>query len=327
MKKVLGLGNVLVDVMTTLENDNLLSEFALPKGSMQHVDLEKSNQILASTSNLQKEQAAGGSAANTINGLANLGVQTAFIGKTGKDELGEFFSKDLVKNKIKPLLHQSETTGTGRVVALVSKDSERTFATYLGASIELTGDDLIEDHFKGYDYFHIEGYSVQDHGLIRRAVEIAKKQKMIISIDLASYNVVEDNLDFLHQILEEYIDIVFANEEEAKAFTKCEPEEALDVLSGLCRIAVVKMGKNGSLVKKGKDVYAIKAINATPIDTTGAGDLYASGFIYGLLKQYDLEKCGNIAAIAAGNVIEVVGPKMNEQRWEKIRKEIADLEA
>ena len=135
------------------------------------------------------------------------------------------------------------------MVFITAPNAERTFAVYLGSAIELGPDDLKPEYFQGYDYFHIEGYLVQNQFLLRRAVELAKAAGAIISIDMASYNVVESNLSFLHDIIENYVDIVFANESEARAYTKKEPREALDEIAQSCKIAVVKLGPDGSMVK------------------------------------------------------------------------------
>jgi len=319
MTKVLGMGNALVDIMTKLESEKTLELFSLPKGSMQLVDLKDSDKVNNGTEGFEKTIASGGSAANTIHGLAKLNVETGFIGKVGDDEFGMFFQSDMEKSHITPLLLTS-STATGKAIALITPDSERTFATYLGAAVELSPDDIRPEHFDGYDYFHIEGYLVQNHNLIKKAVELAKEKGLIVTLDMASYNVVEDNLDFLNEILEKYVDIVFANEEEAKAFTGKEPEEALNGFSELCDISVVKIGKHGSLVKKNGKIYKVGPIEAHSIDTTGAGDSYAAGFIYGLIKGFTLDKCGAAGSILAAKTIEVVGPKMNNKKWAEARE-------
>ncbi|MFC2100288.1 adenosine kinase [Bacteroidota bacterium] len=324
MEKVLGMGNALVDIMTRLESDELLEKFALPKGSMQLVDKDFSDKILNQTSHLEKQQSSGGSAANTIHGLSNLGVSVGFVGKTGKDRLGQFFNSDLEKKNIHPILFSSEND-SGRAIALVSPDSERTFATYLGASIELSEADLSPSIFEGYKYFHIEGYLVQNHDLFRKAVRLAKENYLLVSLDMASYNVVEENRDFLNSVINEYIDIVFANEEESKSFTGLDPEQALNAISEHCEIAVVKLGKDGSLVKNKKRIYKIGATEANCIDTTGAGDLYAAGFLYGLVNEMPLNKCGELGAILGSNVIEVMGAKMDDARWNKIKELIKQI--
>jgi len=317
MTKVLGMGNALVDIMIKHNDDKILEEFGLPKGSMQLVDKAFSGKILEGTRSFSRQQTSGGSAANTIHGLANLGISAGFLGTVGNDEFGDFFRKDMEENLIKPILfHGMEDTG--RAVALVSPDSERTFATYLGAAIELSSGNISSVIFNGYSYFHIEGYLVQNHDLIRNAVKLAKENNLIVSLDMASYNVVEENLDFLRMLIREYVDIVFANEEEAKAFTGEEPEKALNTISKLCEIAIVKTGKSGSLIQKGDDIFRVGIIDVKSIDTTGAGDMYAAGFLYGLINKFSLDKCGKIGSVLAGKVIEVIGAKISEQGWGEV---------
>ena len=324
MTKIIGLGNALVDIIVFIDEDELLEKLDLPKGSMQLVDIEKSSMIRKACEHLPSSFASGGSAANTIYGLAKLGVETSFIGKIGKDDYGRIFKEDLEKSNIKPVLLTSDTH-SGRAVALISPDRERTFATHLGAAIELDADDLHTDHFSGHDIFHIEGYIVQNNELLEKAVKLAKENGMDISLDLASYNVVEDNLEFLRYIVKEYVDIVFANEEESKSFTGKEPLEALNELAEFCRIAVVKIGKEGSLVKSGEDVFKIDAIDVELVDTNGAGDIYAAGFLYGLSRGWSLDKCGKTGAILAGKIIEISGARLDETGWEKAMKLIVSI--
>ena len=324
-KKVLGLGNALVDIMTQLEDESLLLSFDLPKGSMQLVDKIKSDQVVEGTKHLETSLAAGGSAANTINGLAKLGASCGFIGKIGTDSFGEFFSNDMIASGIQPLLIKSETE-SGRAVALISPDTERTFATYLGAAVELSDVDLKPEHFAGYDYLHIEGYLVQNHALIEKALQLAKAEGLLVSLDLASYNVVEDNLAFLQEMSKKYVDILFANEEEARAFTGEEnPEKALDIIADIVDIAIVKVGKNGSFIKKDGKKYKVGVIEVGSRDTTGAGDLYAGGFLFGLMNDLSLDKAGQIGSVLSGNVIEVIGAKMDEERWAKITEAVNNI--
>ena len=325
MSKVLGIGNALVDLLVQLDNDNLITEVGLLKGSMQLVDKDFKNLVFSKTQKLNRAQASGGSSANTIHGLASLGVETGYIGKVGNDELGGFFTADMKKNHIKPFLKISETE-TGVASTLISPDSERTFGTFLGAAVEVGADDLEESVFTGYQFFHIEGYLVLNTLLVEKALKIAKAKNMTVSLDLASFNVVEANLEFLREITAKYVDVVFANEEEAKAFTGKEPEAALNEIASMCTLAVVKIGKNGSLMQQGDDVYRVGAIPAKVIDTTGAGDLYAAGFLYGLTKGLSPDRCGHIGALLAGNVIQVVGAKIPTEAWDGIKKMVKRLE-
>ena len=323
--KILGMGNALVDIMTELPDDCLLEELDLRKSSMQLVDKGFSNHVLEKIQPLKKSEISGGSAANTICGLAAMGIQTAFIGKVGRDRLGEIFEKDLIRNGIHPMLQYSDNE-TGHVLALVSPDSERTFATHLGAAVELEPDDLNSSMFQGYTHFYIEGYLVQHHELIRRAVELAKENSLDVILDLASFNVVEDNLNFLRFLVKEYADIVFANADEARVFTNGKnPEDALNEIAKDCWIVVVKMGKDGSMIQNGKKVYQISACKVNCIDTTGAGDLYAAGFLYGMLNQLDLPICGEMGSILAGKVIEVIGGRIPDATWPEIKDRIKNI--
>lgn len=324
MKKVLGMGNALTDILLQIENDSVLEKLNLPKGSMQLVDEGKSKEITDLLSNITPKMATGGSASNTINGITRLGAKAGFVGKVGTDFVGDFFKSDMINNGVTPHL-QLSATPSGQCTVLVSADGERTLCTFLGAACELGADDLNEKMFEGYDIFHIEGYLVQNHDLIRTAVKLAKQAGLQVSIDLASYNVVEANLDFLNEIIREYVDVVFANEEEAKAFTGKQPEDALIHISEHCDIAVVKIGKEGSYVKSGEEKVQVKPRLANCIDTTGAGDLYAAGFLYGLACGYSLEVCGKIGSLVSGNVVEVLGAKMTDDVWAEIHAEVKNI--
>ncbi len=324
MKKILGMGNALTDILLQIDNDNILSELALPKGSMQLIDETKAVEISDFLHHIQPKMATGGSASNTINGITKLGTEAGFFGKIGKDSIGEFFMNDSLKNGVTPHLNYSESP-SGRCTVLVSADGERTLCTFLGASCELTAADLSESIFIGYDIFHIEGYLVQNHELIRTAVQLAKNAGLKVSIDLASYNVVESNFAFLQEIISEYVDIVFANEEEARAFTGEVPEKALEKIAQMCDIAVVKIGKDGSYIQSGDIKVTVMPRPANCIDTTGAGDLYAAGFLYGLANNYSHEVCGNIGSLVSGKVVEVLGAKMDEETWTKIYTEIDSI--
>jgi sugar/nucleoside kinase (ribokinase family) len=322
MKKVLGLGNALTDILLQIEDDSILSQIGFPKGSMQLIDEQKVLEISGVFSGYSKKMAAGGSSANTICGITKLGGEAGFVGKIGKDQVGEFFSRDLVKNGVLPQMLRSANP-SGSCTVLVSPDGERTMCTFLGAASELLASELNVEMFKGYDIFHIEGYLVFNQELIRRAVQLAKEAGLTISIDMASYNVVEANLDFLGEIVSEYVDIVFANEEEARAFTGLEPLEALYKISEQCAISVVKVGKDGSYIKSGDQVIRIQPHTVNCIDTTGAGDLYAAGFLFGLSNDYSLEKCGNLGSFVSAKVVEVLGAKMPENVWSDIHISIS----
>ena len=307
MKSILGIGNALTDILAVLPDDSLLNTFHLPKGSMQHVDMETGDGIWAALKPLGVKYVAGGSAANTITCTAILGMPSGFIGKIGDDELGELFKSDQEQYGVKTTLLKSPHSSGRSMVFVSGGNAERTFAVYLGAALDLVPEDLRPEWFEGYDYFHIEGYLVQNQGLVRRAVEYARRAGCIISIDMASYNVVESNQTFLHDIVGKYVDIVFANETESKSFTKLDdPRAALDEIAKMCGIAVVKVGKDGSLVKSGDEYHFIEAWPADTIDATGAGDTYAAGFLYAHSLGLPLKVCGEAGSIIAAKVVEVI---------------------
>lgn len=326
MKKVLGMGNALTDILLQTPNNSVLDQLNLPKGSMQLVDIGKSKEITDILAGVVPVMAAGGSASNTINGITRLGGKAGFIGKIGKDSIGEFFVSDMKNNGADTHLLYGNLP-SGHCTVLVTPDGERTMCTYLGAACDLQPTDLNPDIFKGYDIFHIEGYLVQNHDLIRTAVKMAKQAGLMVSVDMASYNVVEANLDFLNEMVRQYVDIVFANEEEARAFTGKQPEEALLHIAEHCDIAVVKIGKDGSYVRAGNEQVDVAVRPSDCVDTTGAGDLYASGFLYGLANDYSLEVCGKIGSLVSGHVVEVIGAKMTDQAWSSIRQEVEHIVA
>jgi sugar/nucleoside kinase (ribokinase family) len=324
MKKILGIGNALVDIMTQINDDSILEKFGFPKGSMQLVDEAKSGMVKLATQKFRRVFTSGGSAANTVHGLSMIGAPVGFIGSIGEDELGDFFENDMKKAGVSTMLLRRDTV-TGTAVALISPDSERTFATHLGAAVELDDKDLRPEYFKGYDILYMEGYLIINRPLVERACMLAKENKMKVAIDMASFNVVEEQLNDFREIIEKYVDIVFANEDEARVFTGAGPEEALKRISESCEIAVVKVGSQGSLIKKGDEIVKVGTEKVNVRDTTGAGDLYASGFLYGYARSLDLEKCGLIGSLLAGNVIEIIGARMDTAQFTGLRESVKTI--
>jgi len=323
-KSILGIGNALIDVLIHISDDTVLQKFGLPKGSMTLVDSRLSEEIKKETKNNQRTVQTGGSAANTVHGIAKLGGKCGYIGKISDDEFGKFYIDDFCKNNINTHFFYSET-GTGHATGLISADSERTFGTYLGAAMELTAEEMTSEIFRDYGIMHIEGYLVQNHALIESAMKVAKESGLLVSIDMASFNIVAANIEFLHRVIREYVDIVFANEDEAQSLTGKNPEDALHLIGEMCQLAVVKLGAQGSLIKSGNRVFRIEAIPAKSVDTTGAGDIYASGFLYALAEGHDLETAGKLGSLLAGHVVEVVGAKIPEETWQMLAPQIEQI--
>lgn len=322
-KSVIGIGSALVDILTCIDDDAVLTELNLPKGSMQLVDNKTSEKISKSLKKFKSSMSSGGSAANTIHGLAKMGISTGFIFSVGKDDIGKIFEDSMKSVGVEPIVFHSDTpSGTAHVI--VSFDGERTFATNLGAAVELSKKQLSPEIFKDCDYCYVEGYLVDNRAVFKKTIELAKENNCKIVLDLASYNIVESNRDFLNELLPD-IDIVFANEEEAKSLTNKTPEEALEFIASKCEIAIVKVGSKGSYIKRGDEVVKIDCHKVKVVDTTGAGDMYAAGFLTGLIKDFDLKKCGELGSLLAENVIQVIGAKMDEERWNEIKRQFSKI--
>ncbi len=318
MRRVLGIGNALVDILSLTGSEAVPCTAGYPKGSMQLIGVETMRAIEHAVSPLERHIVTGGSAANTINGVAKLGAAAAFIGKVGRDAEGDFFKKDMEANGVRPMLLCGGLP-SGRCNVLVSEDGERTMFTYLGAANELCAEDLSPEMFRGYDIFHIEGYLVQNHALMECAGRMAKEAGLTVSIDMASFNIVEEELDFLKAFAERYVDVIFANEEEAYAFTGMRGEGAAEAMAACAGIAVVKMGSRGSVVCSRGTVERVSPNPVKCVDATGAGDIYASGFLFGMAHSLPLGVCARLGAMCAEAVIQRVGAKLPESEWSRIK--------
>ena len=325
MDKIIGMGNALVDVLVKIDDDSLLGKLHLPKGSMQLIQEATLSEIRKYTSGMKIHRSTGGSAGNTVCALAALGANPGFIGKVGQDETGAFFGDTLRQCGVNALLATCDLP-SGIASTFISTDGERTFGTYLGAAATLRAEDLSRKMFAGYNYLYIEGYLLQDHDLMLRAVQLAKEEGLQVCLDMASYNVVEAERDFFDQLIVKYVDIVFANESEALAYTGKAPHEALEEIASKCSIAVVKTGKEGSLVKKGTEVIQLLSCPVDNVlDTTGASAYYSTAFMYGLTCSYSLEKCVQISTILATAVIQEVGTTLPAKKWDEIKLNIESL--
>ena len=321
MKRVIGIGNALTDMLVNLSSDEVLTRYNIARGSMSLVDSKLQSEVSKAVAGRPYSLSLGGSADNTIRAMARLGAEVGFIGKVGRDTTGDFFEQALSNLGIQPVIFRGENR-SGKCVSLISPDGERTMLTHLGAALELHADEISEQVFTGYDCLYIEGYLVQNHTLISSVARKAKQCGLKVAIDLASFNVVAENIDFLRELVREYVDIVFANEDEAKTFSgESEPINALQYISEMCSLAIVKIGMKGALIKQGEQVVHVGIMAAAKrVDTTGAGDFYAAGFLYGLTLGLDLRQCGTIGAVTAGKVIEIVGTTLSDEAWEDIFK-------
>ncbi|MDR0304225.1 MAG: adenosine kinase [Chitinispirillales bacterium] len=321
-KFAIGVGSALMDIILQ-ETDEFLEQNKIVKGGMSLVEADFADKLLAKTQN-SVIIAPGGSACNTTIGLGRLSKTAKFIGCCGNDELGEKFKTALAKNNVKAQLTTADKADTGRVVSVVTPDAQRSMLTYLGASGYTDPAVFTPEIFAGAALVHIEGYLIFNEKLLRTVMANAKKADVKISLDLASFNIIEQNLDFVQSLVREYVDIVLANEDEAKAYTKKSDEkEALDIIAKDAQIAVVKLGKRGSLVKYENSVYEIAPVGEEKAkDTTGAGDLWASGFLYGIINNLPIEKAGFIGSLCGYEVCRILGAHIPDKRWESILEKI-----
>ena len=328
MTDILGIGNALVDALVQVKNEVIINELGLQKGGMQLIDTERYLQVQERIKNLNPVRTTGGSACNTLLAVAQLGGRAGLIGNVGRDEPGEFFANSFKALGVDTLLSYDDCLPTGVASTLITPDGQRTFGTYLGAAANLQPQQLKAEWFDSYRYFYIEGYLVQDHALIRRAVELAREAGLKVCIDLASYNIVADDRDFFAELLPQ-VDIVFANEQEAVALTGCDDAtHNVAQLARLCHIAVVKVGKRGVLVQRGTErIHCAAREVPHVVDTTAAGDYFAAGFMFALSQGRSLMTCARLGSLLAGHIIEVVGTALSADTWQRIKLAYEGFEA
>ena len=321
--KLIGIGSALVDQLAYV-SEEFVAGIEGDKGGMELVDHPSMVELLGALPE-HPYRVPGGSAANTVVGAARLGLETGLLSKIGDDEAGTFYRAAAKEAGIDDHAFKiSDDIATGTCISLVTPDSERTMRTFLGASATLGPDNISADDFQGYTHAHLEGYLLFNEALILHAMDCAKAAGCKISLDLAAPEVVNANMDKLPHTLDKYVDIVLANEDEAAAFADVrDEEEALNELAELCEIAVVKLGKRGALIKRGDERCAVPAYTVKAVDTTGAGDLWAAGFLYGLLNGKRLTVCGDLGAKVAAEVVKVTGAVIPEEVYIRLREEIA----
>lgn len=309
---VVGIGNAIVDVLAKV-GDAFLVERNLQKGNMTLMEAAAAGEIYADV--IPERQVSGGSAANTVAGLASLGADCAYIGKVHDDELGQLFKRDIGAVGIdcftKPLL---EGPATGRSVVLVTPDAQRSMFTYLGAAGKLMPEDIDEKIISEARTIFIEGYlwdEPEAHASIKKACDLAAKYGRDVAFSVSDVSSIlkhrQEMIDFIH----ENVRILFANEDEIKTlFATDSVEQALEMVKPLVDIAAVTRDARGSVVVHGREKIFVEAEKIeNVVDSTGAGDLYAAGFLYGLVKGRSLGTCATIGGIAAAEVITHYGAR------------------
>ena len=309
---VVGIGNALVDVLSQ-EGDGFIDRLQMAKGSMALIDTERAEEIYAAMGDTT--EASGGSAANTLSGVASFGGRAAYIGRVKDDGLGQAFSHDLNSLGVRfSAVKATDGDPTGRCMIIVTPDGERTLNTYLGASATLCADHLDTDLIASAKVTFLEGYLFdrpEAKDAFRVAAAAAHDAGRQVSLTLSDGFCVERHRDDFLDLVAEGVDILFANEDEiTKLYGVDTFDEGVEAVRGMCEIAAVTRGKQGSVVVTGNELVPVD-VHQVPkrVDTTGAGDLYAAGFLFGLTQGRPLLECGRLGSIAAAAVIGHIGPR------------------
>jgi sugar/nucleoside kinase (ribokinase family) len=316
--EVIGVGSPLVDLVLTVEERFLKTHVDGLKGGMHLVEAEVIRKILRD-GGVAPVMSAGGSASNATLGLANLGVRSAFIGSCGTDEHGEFYRTALKAQGCEPWLVAHPELPTGCVLSMVTPDAERTMRTCLGAAAALDPAHFTPESFRGAKVVMLEGYTLFNRDLTRAVARAAKEGGCELALDLASFEVVQANRAVIEELLDGYVDMVFANQDEAAAWNAAGAEAALEELSRHVPVAVVKLGKDGAMIARHGERVRVPACPVDAVDTTGAGDCWAAGFVAAHLRGLPIAECGRIGAMAGAAVVQVMGAQVPREQWLRVK--------
>lgn len=324
MKKIIGIGNPIVDEIAFVE-ESFLKEIEGAKGGMELLDetqLERIKSLLPKPLN----KIPGGSAGNTAFALARLGTQTAYLGKIGNCAVGNFYKESFTQLGGQTHAFKVGNSPNGNCLSLVTPDGERTMRTSLGAAIHLSPNEISKEDFLGYDHVHIEGYMIHNQDVLYKTLDIAKSNNCTVSYDLASFEIVNALRDSIKSILMDYVDILFANEDEAFAFTneaEFDSVKSAQVLNEFSDIAVVKLGAEGSIIAANNSISKVEANPVDQvIDTTGAGDLWAAGFLHGWAQGKSLEESARLGSLLGAAVVQTQGGSLDESQWETVLRTV-----
>ena len=314
---VIGLGNPMIEILAEAD-DSKLAGFGIVKGTGKAVKKEEQDEMLRGFREIKKT--AGDSTTNTLSALSILGARVALMGKIGNDESGIFFEKTIInKNFVSRLVKCDKATG--RCIVIVTKDGQRSFAYNLGAASDLKIEDIMARDMEESRMFHFTGYQLTDPSLKKAtlyALEIAKKNNLLISFDLADSGAVKSFLKEWKPIVDKYVNVLFANEAEAEAYTGLKAEEAVKKIKENA-VVCVKLGEKGSIINDNGKITRVKAVKAKAVDTTGAGDAYAAGILFGILRNMSFEKSGELASQISSKVVEQIGARLKEEHIRDIK--------
>ena len=314
--ELIGIGSPLVDLLLTVDDDFIANHAGGDKGGMKMVGAEHIDQ-LAAWSKRPPARAPGGAAANTTVGAANLGVRAAFIGCVGADEFGQYYRDSLARQGCGDRLITVDQP-TGRVLSLITPDAQRTMRTCLGATASLAPEAVARDWFAGARVAVVEGYLLFNHDLARTVIDAAHGAGAAVALDFASFEVVHANREVIADLLPK-VELAFVNEDEATAWHQAGPEAALADLADRVELAAVKLGKDGALIARGSERVRVAAETVAAVDTTGAGDCWAAGFLAAWLRGLDLERCGRTAALAGAAAVTTMGAQPAREDWLRVK--------
>jgi len=321
MSKILGIGNALIDIVAELDDDSVLKKYGFAKGSQEHVDKSVFDAFYQELPLDGARHIPGGSAANVLHPLANLDFKTTCIGAIGDDSWGKMFEDDLKQAGVH--FHPVRKEGdTGKVLHLITPDRQKTTIVYTGVNDQLVAGDLADQYFSNYTHLVVDGFLTDNEEFLQAFLDREDLQYARVIFDLASSHIAEGHREFLKRMIKKHVDVLFANDLEAFSYTGNEPERGIRSIAKDCDLVVIKKGSKGSMFQRGSEFYNLAAAPARPVDDTGAGDMYAAGFLYGLLKNYHLTHCGKIASFLASKVLEVEGARIPYEKWRTIRKMI-----
>ncbi|HWL09312.1 MAG TPA: adenosine kinase [Planctomicrobium sp.] len=311
---VYGIGNALVDIQAHV-TDAFLEKVKFAKGIMTLVDDSTQEEILSRLANESISRCAGGSAANTITGISNFGGKTAYLGKVANDGLGEFFLEDLRKQGVKIEVQPGQGQ-SGSCVVLVTDDAQRTMLTNLATSSTLTPEDVDEETIRNSKYVYIEGYlfgGEPNRSAALRAIELAKKHNVKVAFTVSDPFLIQYHRDEFISLIEGPVDLLFCNLEEARALTgKFDPIECAREIHRHAENVALTMGDTGSLLMHENAAIPIERVSVKAVDTTGAGDMYAAGILYGITNGLTWKQSGRLASFAASRVVGQLGARLKD---------------
>ncbi|MEM6365923.1 MAG: adenosine kinase [Planctomycetota bacterium] len=325
---VYGIGNALVDIQSRVD-DQLLTEIDFAKGIMTLVDDARQAGVLSRLDAASLNRCAGGSAANTIAAVADFGGTTAFVGKIGGDETGEFFLKDLRELGVTIEVDPTDASPTGTCAVLITDDAQRTMLTNLGASEHLNAADVDEATIQKSKYVYIEGYLLPGDvtkAAAGAAMSLAKKNGVKVALTASDPFLVNMLRDEIWELIRGPVDLFFCNEEEARSLTGLDdPIACASKIHESAENVCMTLGENGSIIMHGGEVIPVEGVKVDAVDTTGAGDMYAGGILYGITNGLDWRQSGHLASHAAARVVAQMGARLSERFSAQDVAELTDL--